>query len=180
MLQILDEYPSGITLLKVPYFKDERGVFCKFYSSDLFKKNKINFSPKEHFYSISKKNVIRGMHFQIKESSHTKLISCVSGEIIDVVVDIRKNSKFFNKPLSFKLSGNSETAVLIPEGFAHGFLTISENSIVQYLVSKPYDANLDKGVSWNSIDFDWNCSNPLISERDSNHPSIQNQEFIFE
>ena len=66
MLQILDEYPSGITLLKVPYFKDERGVFCKFYSSDLFKKNKINFSPKEHFYSISKKKCYQRYAFSNK------------------------------------------------------------------------------------------------------------------
>tara|TARA_B100000886_G_scaffold340307_1_gene309085 strand:- start:42 stop:584 length:543 start_codon:yes stop_codon:yes gene_type:complete len=180
MLRLLKEYPCGIKLLKIPYFKDERGVFCKFYNSDLFNKNKINFSPKEHFYSISKKNVLRGMHFQIEGASHTKLISCVSGVILDVVVDIRKNSKYFNKPLSFKLSSYSESAILIPKGFAHGFLTISEKSIVQYLVSEPYDANLDKGVRWDSIDFDWNCIDPLISDRDSKHPSINNQEFIFE
>ena len=180
MLQLINEYPCGVKLLKVPYFDDERGVFCKFYNSVLFEKNNINFSPKEHFYSISKKNVLRGMHFQIREASHSKLISCIAGEIIDVVVDIRKDSKFFNKPLSFKLSSFSKTAVLIPKGFAHGFLSISEESIVQYLVSKPYDANLDKGVKWDSIDYDWPCTHPLISDRDNNHPSIYNQEFVFE
>ena len=180
MLTILKEFQCGVKLLKVPFFRDDRGVFCKFYNSDLFKKNKINFSPKEHFYSISKNNVLRGMHFQISTASHTKLISCVSGAIIDVVVDVRKNSKFFNEPLSFKLSEDSESAVLIPKGFAHGFLTISEKSIVQYLVSTPYNANLDKGVKWDSINFDWSCYSPLVSDRDSKHPSIHNQEFIFE
>tara|TARA_Y100000589_G_scaffold326896_1_gene367605 strand:+ start:2544 stop:3086 length:543 start_codon:yes stop_codon:yes gene_type:complete len=179
-LKLIKEYQSGVKLLKVPLLNDDRGSFCKIYNDNFFKSININFTPQEHFYSISKKNVLRGMHFQVDKASHTKLISCISGKILDVIVDVRKNSKFFNKPLSFNLCGESGMAIFIPKGYAHGFLSFSEISIVQYMVSRSYEPTLDKGIKWNSIDFEWPCKNPLISSRDNKHPNINNQNFIFE
>ena len=179
-MKLIKEYHSGVKLLKVPFFRDNRGSFCKIYNNNLFKSISIDFAPEEHFYSISKKNVLRGMHFQIEKASHCKLISCISGQILDVIVDVRKSSKYFNKPLSFELKGESGLALFIPKGFAHGFLSISQISIVQYMVSRSYEPKLDKGIKWNSIDFEWPCKNPLISSRDSEHPNIDDQNFIFE
>ena len=179
-MKLIKEYQSGIKLLKVPFFNDDRGSFCKIYNDNLFKSINIDFRPREHFYSISKKDVLRGMHFQVKKASHSKLISCISGEILDVIVDVRKDSKYFNKPLSFKLNGESGMALFIPKGYAHGFLSISQISIVQYMVSRSYEPILDKGIKWNSINFEWPCRDPLISSRDNKHPNINNQNFTFE
>ena len=117
------------------------------------------------------------MHFQVKESSHQKLIQCINGSIIDVCVDVRKNSIFFNKPIAIELHGNS--AILVPKGFAHGFLSCQENTLVQYLCDKEHNSQNDKGVLWSSLNFKWPIEKPILSERDMNHPLIGEEECIF-
>ena len=104
---------------------------------------------------MSNKNVIRGMHCQFKEAKHNKLVTCIQGSVLDVVVDIRKESKLFNKPYSIILSEDKNKSLLIGEGYAHGFLSLQENTILQYITSYPYLSELDSGVNWKSINFKW-------------------------
>ena len=178
MFEIIEENEADIKLLKNVLFKDRRGNFCKTFSEKDFLKNGFLFQPKENFYSISKKFVLRGMHFQISNSAQDKLVSCISGNILDVVVDARKNSKFFNQPYSFNLDAQSGLSVFIPQGFAHGFLSLSDDSIVNYLVSTNHDPNNDKGIRWDSINFKWPCSNPIVSKRDESHPNISDVNYF--
>ena len=177
MFEIEKKYECGLIKLKLPHYIDKRGDFTKSYNFDIFQKIGIDFSPREHFHSFSNKNVLRGMHFQIKESAHQKLVQCVQGTILDICVDVRKNSIFYNKPIAIELFGNS--ALLIPKGFAHGFISFENNTIVQYMTDKEHDPKNDRGVLWKSLDFDWPIKNPIVSKRDQSHSAIGEEECIF-
>ncbi len=165
--------------ISVKSFLDDRGSFHKIFQKELFSSLGINFEPKEYFYSVSKKNVIRGMHFQIENASHEKLVYCSYGNLLDVVVDVRKESKNFNKPISIELNDNKSKLIFIGKGYAHGFLTKSEISTMHYFTSTVHNPNYDKGVLWNSINFDWPVKNPILSKRDMRHPLIKDINFKF-
>ena len=158
-----------VNYLKTSFYDVDENTFYK----NIFSLQASNYM----IYSLSNKNVLRGMHFQVKESAHNKLIQCIQGSILDVCVDIRKKSIFYNKPISIKTSGDS--AIYIPKGFAHGFLALEDNTIVQYMADKEHDPINDKGVLWNSLDFIWPIKTPILSDRDKNHPAIGEEECIF-
>lgn len=179
MYELIKKYNSGLIEFKVPSYKDNRGEFCKLYNFEELLNIGIIFKPKEHFHSISKKNVLRGMHFQINDSAHNKIIQCIQGSILDVCVDVRKYSEFYNMPISFNLSNKVKSGIYIPKGFAHGFLSLENNTIVQYMTDKRHNPSEDKGVLWNSIDFKWPINMPLLSIRDKNHPPIGFEECTF-
>ena len=151
-------------------FKDQRGTFQKIFRSDLLKQ-KYGFCEewKESFISFSEPNVIRGLHFQLPPADHWKLVTCISGQILDVCVDIRKSSTF-GKVESFILSESNGNALLIPPGFAHGFKTLSdERAGLLYFTTAEHDPKLDSGILWDSIGFDWKLENkkPVLSDRDA-------------
>ncbi len=172
MIEIIQEHECGVKLLKNPFFNDSRGTFCKTFNDQDFLNKGLFFKPKENFYSISNKFVLRGMHFQIANSAQEKLVTCIKGNILDVVVDIRRKSKFFKNVYSFELDEKSGFSVFIPKGFAHGFISLCDDSIANYLVSTVHKPINDKGIKWDSIDFDWPCKNPIVSDRDESHPKI--------
>jgi len=145
---------------------DNRGIFVKTFHKKLFKENTIDFEIAESYYSVSKKNVIRGMHFQLPPNDHMKLVYVPYGEIIDVVIDLRKKSETYGKTLSLKLSSENKRAIMITKGFAHGFKSMIDNTITMYNVSSTYDKNSDNGILYDSIDFDWDIKRPILSERD--------------
>ena len=174
MFKVVKNYFGGAMLIETPKFEDDRGLFHKVYNCDEFKKLSINFEPKEQFFSISSKNVLRGMHFQIKQYAQAKLVSCLSGKILDVIVDLRNNSESFKKVISVELDSKKPYALYIPVGFAHGFVSLQEKSIMQYLTSTVYNKDFDKGIHWNSIDFKWPKEKYILSKRDSSHPHIDN------
>lgn len=151
--------------------EDQRGVFVKIFNSEDFKEIGCTENFKESYYSVSTKDVIRGMHFQIPPHDHFKLVTVISGNIIDVVVDLRKTSSSFGKYEVFQLSSNNQS-VFIPKGCAHGFLTVSESATVLYYVSTTYNKKADSGILWNSIGYDWPVLNPVISERDMSFPGL--------
>lgn len=171
-LHILDEPLPRVFLLDCPYFPDERGDFVKFYHTKALVSNGISFQPAESFLTRSKKNVLRGMHFQVDESAHEKLVTCIKGDVLDVVVDVNPDSPRFNKPFAIELSASSNKALLIGKGYAHGFLSLSEDNWMLYSTSTVHNSLLDRGVRWDSIAFDWPISQPLISARDIRHPNI--------
>ena len=166
MFKIKNSILDGCLLLELNKFQDKRGIFNKTFYYDFFKKNNLPVDFKEEYYSVSHKNVIRGMHFQVPPYQQSKLVCCISGEILDVVVDLRKKSPTYGKYDSFKLE-EGKNMVYIPEGFAHGFLSLTKNAIVTYKVTSMYNSNCDTGIKWNSFGFMWNTDNPILSERDN-------------
>ena len=170
--RIKDEILPEVFVLEIPKFTDSRGFFLKTFNEDSFSSLGLDFSPAESFLSLSKNSVIRGMHFQTGKYAHKKFVSCVAGEVLDVIVSIDQNSKYFNKPVSVELSSTGNCALLIGKGYAHGFLAQSHESLMFYSTSTVHNQSFDKGVLWSSIDFDWPIKSPIISDRDSRHPSI--------
>lgn len=163
----------GVYLLDCPCLPDHRGDFTKLFHSDALSNQGINFTPAESFLTRSKAGVLRGMHFQVGEAAHDKLVTCIKGQVLDVVVDVRPNSPHFNSPFAVEISDSSNTALLIGKGYAHGFFTLAEDSWMLYTTSTVHCPSLDRGVLWSSIAFDWPSQHPLLSERDKLHPSIQ-------
>lgn len=159
---------DGLYEIESKIFEDKRGIFAKKFNFDIFLDNGINFNTKEYFYSKSKKNVIRGMHFQIPPFDHGKIISVTDGEILDVLVDIRKDSPTYLQFYSVVLSERNSKSICVDSGFAHGFLTLSESATVEYLTTSTYNSQADSGIRWDSFGFEWPCDNPIISERDFN------------
>lgn len=152
---------------------DERGEFVKIYNDDAFNDCGIQMQIQEIFYSVSHKNVIRGMHFQTPPYDHDKLVHIIAGSVKDVIVDLRKDSPTYQQSICIELSAEKKQAVYIPSGFAHGFLCLEDNTVMMYMVSEGYAAAHDAGIRWNSIDMDWNVENPIISKRDSKFVSLK-------
>ena len=171
-LPIIEQPLPGVYLLDCPYFPDNRGDFIKLFHSEALLSQGISFTPVESFLTRSKRDVLRGMHFQVEKSAHDKLVTCIKGSVLDAVVNVDPNRPNFNKPFALELSESSHQALLIGKGYAHGFLSLSEDSWMLYSTSTVHNPSLDRGVRWDSIAFDWPSSHPLISERDSCHPKI--------
>jgi dTDP-4-dehydrorhamnose 3,5-epimerase len=147
-------------------FKDKRGSFVKTFSRDMYVESGLEYKFTEEYYSISKKNVLRGMHFQSPPSEHAKVVYCVEGSVWDVVIDIRKGSPTFARHFNTKLSDEDGKILYIPSGLAHGFFTLSETAIMVYKTTSQYDQAKDMGVLWSSFGIDWPAEEPLMSDRD--------------
>ncbi|MBC8201034.1 MAG: dTDP-4-dehydrorhamnose 3,5-epimerase family protein [Planctomycetes bacterium] len=163
---------EGCTLVTLDLFPDNRGSFTKIFNESMYKEHGIDMQCKEQFYSTSRKNVLRGMHFQSEPHAHSKLIICMAGSVLDVVLDIRKDSATFGKTASFHLEEGDGKAVFIPEGLAHGFLSLHDNSVLFYNASSEQQQSAEGGIMWNSFGFDWPCKVPILSERDTSHESF--------
>lgn len=172
-LAIIEHLLPGVTLLQCPHYADHRGDFTKLLHTDALRSLGLPFIPAESFLTRSKAGVIRGMHFQVGEAAHDKLVSCPKGRVLDVVVDVRPESAHFNKPVAVQLSEHSNTALLIGKGYGHGFLALDDDSWMLYSTTTVHNPKLDRGVLWSSIDFDWPVQQPVISERDREHPMIK-------
>lgn len=153
---------------------DNRGLFVKTFNKRLFKELNLDFEIRESYFSISKNNVIRGMHFQLPPHDHEKLVYVSQGSIIDVVVDLRKDSPTYCKHISVELSSQNKKSIFIPKGFAHGFKSLFDDTITVYNVSTEYNSTADSGIHYNSIEFDWKVNNPIISLRDSAFAGLDN------
>lgn len=171
-MHIREQLLPGVFLLDCPHYSDNRGTFTKLYHFNSLKDQGVTFSPAETFLTQSALGVVRGMHYQIAESAHDKLVCCLRGTILDVIVDIKPASPNFNKPIDIQLSENQKVALLIQKGYAHGFLSRSNDSMMLYATSTIHCPKLDRGVLWSSIDFDWPIKDPILSLRDKSHPSI--------
>jgi len=169
---IEDQPLPAVYVLRVPRFDDDHGIFLKTFHAKAFASLARPSYPAEQFMTRSGLNVLRGMHYQAEEAAHMKLVSCPIGRIMDVVVDIRPESDHFNQPFSIELGSQKPQALLIDKGYAHGFLTIEDQSWVQYLTSSVHDPDRDLGVHWTSIDCEWPVKSPVISKRDSSLPPI--------
>tara|TARA_X000000368_G_C23038042_1_gene715518 strand:+ start:283 stop:822 length:540 start_codon:yes stop_codon:yes gene_type:complete len=156
----------GCQIIENKVIKDNRGVFTKNFNKEIFTKNNIDVNFEESYFSLSKKDVIRGMHFQTSPHEISKLIFCSAGEILDVFLDIRQNSKTFGQYDQIKISSENGIHIYLPEGIAHGFQVLSENATIHYLQSKIYNEVSDAGILWNSFGMNWPVKNPVMSKRD--------------
>lgn len=151
---------------------DDRGIFVKTFNKNLFKELNLTFEIRESYYSISKRNVIRGMHFQLPPYDHEKLVYVPQGAILDVVVDLRKESLTYEKYISVELSDQNKKSIFLPKGVAHGFKSLLDDTITVYNVATEYNALADTGIHYNSFGFDWNLIHPMASLRDEALPKL--------
>ena len=156
---------KGVYIIENFASNDIRGKFIKPFSELSSKLIKPDFIIKEIYYSISKKNVIRGMHFQIPPYENDKLVFLTSGEITDVLLDLRKSSETFKTYVSIDLIANTN-AIYIPKGVAHGFLAKKENATMVYCQNSNYKGKFDRGIAWDSFGIPWKVKSPIISARD--------------
>lgn len=164
---------QGVYEIENKVFKDQRGGFVKTFNADQFESHGLDVDFKESFYSVSRKNVIRGMHFQLSPYDHSKLVYVTDGEILDVVVDVRPGSDTFGQYVSARLSSENAKSLYMSKGFAHGFLTLSEQATVVYLTTTVHSPEYDTGIRWDSFGFDWlGVEQPIISDRDKAFSSL--------
>jgi len=163
--KIETEFP-GLFIIKPRIFSDNRGLFIKLFHHKMFEDMGLRSDFKEEYYSTSSKGVIRGLHFQLPPEQHVKCISCLQGEIFDVVVDLRKDSPTFGKHFTIKLNSEDPTVLYIPEGMAHGFMSLTDNSIFLNKTTTGFNADCDTGIHWDSCGIQWPDIKPVLSEKD--------------
>lgn len=151
---------------------DERGAFIKTFHVNEFEKHDLCTTFVEEYYSISKHGVLRGMHFQAPPYDHAKLVYCIDGGVLDVLVDLRKKSATYGKAISFKLNAQKCNILYIPKGIAHGFYTTSASATMVYKTSTVYNPEADAGILWSSFGFKWPTIQPILSARDQRHPTF--------
>lgn len=168
-MKIIKTKFKGLKIIKSKIYYDNRGYFREIAKKKILDKNFLF-----DCMSQSKKNVLRGLHFQ-KKNPQAKLVTVAYGKIFDVAVDLRKNSKTFGKYFSIILSDNIGISIIIPEGFAHGFYCMSSKCIVYYKCTKYRDKNSEMSLAWNdkSIKIKWPTTKPILSIKDSTGISIK-------
>lgn len=173
VLKVSQKLFDGAVIVLLPkLFDDSRGRFIKTFHTGLFEELGLPVDWREEFYSISKKGVIRGMHYQSPPEDHHKMIYCLSGRVLDVILDLRDGSPTYGSHVTFEISAEKGEIIIIPSGFAHGFCTLSDETIMQYKVSSIYSPEHDTGVLWNSFGCAWPYDQPIISDRDTKFPPL--------
>ena len=173
-MKINKTFINDLLIIEPQLFKDERGFFYESYNKNNLDINIVFVQDNE---SKSYKGVIRGLHFQVPPFEQTKLVRCVRGNILDVALDLRTNSKTYGKSFSIELSSKNNKQLFIPKGFAHGFQVLSETAIVNYKVDNFYNPKSDSGIIWNDKDLsiDWNLDlKPILSDKDLKLESFKN------
>lgn len=165
-MKIEDTFIPGLKLIYLDKHKDHRGSFLKVFNTSLFKEQGLSINFCESYYTVSKKNVIRGMHFQAPPFEHIKCVYLNKGVIKDVVLDIRRESPTYGKYLSIILTEEEPIVIYIPKGCAHGFCSLQDDSMITYFQTSDHNALGDSGIKWDSFGMNWEVNNPLISERD--------------
>ena len=171
---------SGAFLVEPQRHEDERGFFARSWCKREFKKHGLNSELVQCNISFNlKKGTLRGMHYQEPPHEETKLVRCTKGAIYDVIIDLRADSQTFRKWFSIELTEENRKVLYIPEGFAHGFLTLKENTEVFYQMSEFYAPGHAKGVRWNDSAFGiaWPEEITMISEKDKQYPDFMTQSF---
>jgi dTDP-4-dehydrorhamnose 3,5-epimerase len=178
MKKINTELP-GVYIIEPEVFADHRGWFMETWSEAKYKELGINkcFVQENHSFT-AKKGTLRGLHFQNNPMAQCKIVRCIVGAIMDVAVDIRKGSPNYLRWVAVELSGDNKRQLLIPRGFAHGFLTLTDNVEFIYKVDNLYSMEYDRSIRFDdpTISVDWRVSNPILSEKDLNAPLLANSD----
>ena len=181
-MKVINSTIDEVKIFQPTVFNDERGFFFESFNKKFFQESinsKIEFVQDNH--SRSSKGVLRGLHYQLDPFAQGKLVRVVTGEVFDVAVDIRVNSKNFGKWFGAKLSAANKKQLWIPRGFAHGFLTLSDSAEFLYKTTNFYDKQSERSIIWNDpdINIDWGSElRPIVSLKDKNAPFLKDADFF--
>jgi len=164
-----------IVIIKPDVYGDDRGYFFESYNEEKFASYGIQGPFVQDNESRSQKNVLRGLHYQAEPFAQGKLVRVIKGSVIDIAVDIRRNSPSFGKWVSMKLTGENKWICWIPKGFAHGFISLEDNTIFTYKCTDFYNKSSEASVRWNDpeLNIDWGIQNPILSEKDKVAPLLK-------
>jgi len=171
-----------VVLIKPKVFGDDRGFFLESYKKSLFLANGIDYDFIQDNHSMSAKGVLRGLHYQLNPKAQGKLVRCVSGSVFDVAVDIRRGSPTFGKWVGYELSATNKQMLWIPPGFAHGFITLEDNTQFLYKTTNDYAPEYDRGIKYNdpAIGVVWpEIGELLLSGKDQAQPLLKDAEINF-
>jgi dTDP-4-dehydrorhamnose 3,5-epimerase len=159
---------KDLLVIQPNVFEDERGYFFESYNKSLFEKSGLSIDFLQDNQSLSQAGVLRGLHFQAPPFAQGKLVRVIKGAVLDVAVDIRKNSPTYGQHFDLELTEKNKTMLWIPAGFAHGFLTLENDTIFSYKCTDYYNKNSEGCILWNdtSIGIDWGIENPVLSIKD--------------
>ena len=159
---------SGLCVITPRVFDDPRGYFFESYSKKSFVEAGITDDFVQSNQSLSQKGVLRGLHFQTPPHAQSKLVRVIQGSVLDVAVDVRKNSPTYGQHFSIVLSAENKKMFYVPVGFAHGFLTLEDNTLFSYKCGNYYNKASEQGILWNdtSLNIDWGIIDPILSEKD--------------
>lgn len=166
---------EGLMILEPSVFRDERGIFLEYFNQREFKANIGDIKFVQDNQSVSKKGVIRGLHFQLDPHAQGKLVRVMSGRALDVVIDIRTNSDTYGRTYSIELSSDNQKMLWIPPGFAHGFEALTDEMIFTYKVSEYYNKESERGILYNDpvLNIKWNSESPIVSTKDLELPKFR-------
>lgn len=170
---------EGVFEITLSPHLDSRGFFMRVYDHKIFQKYDLNKNWVQENHSKSgQKGIIRGLHFQLPPYSETKMVRCISGAVLDVFVDLRRDSDTFGQWDAIELSEDNKKMIFIPRGFAHGFCTLTDSSEVLYKVDNYYNPEAERGLLWNDkeINIHWPTNSPVLSAKDSNN--LRLREFV--
>jgi len=166
LMTIVTTKLQGVYIVEQDVFKDKRGSFVKTYNRSFFAANGLDCDFCENYYTKSHEDVIRGMHFQCPPHDHAKLVTVIQGTIIDVILDIRRDSPTYGHHVEIELSRENRRSIYIEKGLAHGFGTLSDSAIAYYMVTAEYAPEHDTGIRYDSFGYRWPITNPTLSDRD--------------
>lgn len=169
-MKLIEKVFDAIYVIQPQVFEDHRGYFFESFSYEKLEGIGLNARFVQDNESLSsQKGVLRGLHFQNEPYAQGKLIRVIKGAVLDVAVDIRKNSKYYGQHFAIELNEEEKKMLYIPPGFAHGFVTLRDNTIFNYKCTNYYHKPSEDGILWNDPDLniDWNVENPILSEKDN-------------
>lgn len=162
----------GLVIVHPDVHPDDRGTFVKTYHEPTWQSLGLRTDWVEEYYSVSRQGVLRGLHCQLPPSDHVKVVSCLTGRVFDVVVDLREGSPRYGAAFSIVLDATRPSLVYIPTGLVHGFYTMSPAATVAYRVTSVYDPKCDAGILWSSVNVAWPAACPVVSARDASLPPL--------
>lgn len=167
-MKIIETKIADLLVVEPAVFEDERGHFFESYNKSNFEKHGLDIEFVQDNQSLSQAGVLRGLHFQNPPHAQGKLVRVIKGAVLDVAVDIRKNSPTYGQHHAIELSEDNKTMFWIPPGFAHGFLTLKDNTIFAYKCSNYYNKESEGAILWNDNDLNiqWGIANPILSDKD--------------
>ena len=169
----------GCFTIQPKVFEDARGQFVKVFHEGAFAEHGLVTHFAEDYYSVSRKGVLRGMHFQTPPADHVKLVYCVRGAVLDAVVDLRRGSPTYGQHFTIELSAEKANMLYVPRGLAHGFYVTSDDAAMVYKVETVHSAASDAGIAWDSCNIPWPAGAPVISARDGGFPRLADFESPF-
>lgn len=180
-MEVVETPLQGLLLIKPRIFTDSRGYFFESYNINDFHKAGITVAFVQDNQSLSNKGALRGLHFQNPPNAQDKLVRVIKGSVLDVVVDIRKNSPTYGQHYKVELSGDNNLALFVPKGFAHGFVCLEDNTLFYYKCSDVYNPQAESGLLWNdpALGIDWGIENPVVSDKDLKYTDFNSFSTLF-